>query len=411
MKKQTLVTVALSLFILLGVNFNANAQFGKKLKNAARSIGSKKKSKSSSSQSSSKKSGGNFSSFNDETDEMGITGQYFALKDKGSYGFRFVKESEGKVVNELHYFEKKADKPAAKFHFKENYYRKFQMKMFFFWASSYAYVEIVEVDPGVFAQIQSDRTINSYDKPVPIDAKRTVVDVYAKDKASFDTWDVETAQAKLDMLYAKVKSSNSDKVKKKLMRFEAYKNYVGKIAFAKTTRDLKNMRSLQPTEKVANFITKRELGATTAYKPYFDKPIEQSHPGAWFNVTYEMAGFKTDREALRKSSSFFSKNIPQYDDEKNNYYFQWSKSLVNNSSNRADYAFLELLRLSQDKLESGHDYDLKVTVWAYKDGANIDPIATGTIQFEYTPGENGSKKLLFDPINGWITKLEDYMDE
>ena len=74
----------------------------------------------------------------------------------------------------------------------------------------------------------------------------------------------------------------------------------------------------------------------------------------------------------------------------------------------ADYAFLELLRQAQDDLKEGQTYDLKVTVWAYKDGQNIDPVATGTIQLEYTAN---TEKLLLDPVKGWITVLEDYLDE
>ena len=77
----------------------------------------------------------------------------------------------------------------------------------------------------------------------------------------------------------------------------------------------------------------------------------------------------------------------------------------------ADYAFLELLRKAQGKLAAGQTYDLKVTIWAHKRWAkNLDAVASGTIQLEYTKEENGSKKLLFDPVDGWVTKLEDLLD-
>ena len=58
----------------------------------------------------------------------------------------------------------------------------------------------------------------------------------------------------------------------------------------------------------------------------------------------------------------------------------------------------------------GGVYDLKVTIWAYKDGANIDPVASGTIQLEYTKEATGTKKLLFDPVEGWVSKLEKVLD-
>jgi hypothetical protein len=414
MNYQKLITATVCLFLIMGINSTSEAQFGKKISSAVSKLKTGKKSSKKK-----QKGEGSFAHLNSETDELGVTGQYFSFTDKKSFGFKYVKEAEGKIVDELHYWEKKAEKAQLVLNMKANYYSKYEIKLFFKWtsASATSYVEIIEVDPGVFAQIKSDRSINSYDKPVPVDAKRTVVDVYAKDNASFDTWDIETAQAKVDMLVVKLKSANAEKVKKKLMGYDAYKKYAGKIAFAKSTSYLKNSRNEEPKEKVSNFITKRELGATTAYKPYFDKPIEQSHPGAWFNVTYEMAGFKTDREALRKTNAFFSKNIPQYDEEKNKYYFQYSKILVDPSNNRADYAFLELLRLAQgefkagDTYKYGDTYKLKLTVWAYKDGQNIEELATGTIEFEFTPGDSGSQKLIFDHETGWVSRIEKYLDE
>lgn len=401
MRKQILVTCVLSIAMLFGTSNDSNAQFKRLLKKAT----SKKSSSSKS------KSGGTFAYLNNEKDDLGLSGEYHGLKDKKAFGFRFVKENEGKVVNELHYWEKKQEKPQLKMNFKESYYRKKQVKMFFVWMSSYAksYIEVFEIAPGVLAQTQqTSRSINKYEESVPLDSKRTVIEVMAKNKADLETWDIETAQAKVDMLISTLNTAKIAKTKKKLMRFETYKNYHGKIAFAKSTNYLKSSRANQPVEKPANFITKRELGETVAFKPYFEQPLSVSHPGAWFNITYEMVGQKTSREALRKTSAKFSKNIPQLNDFVNDFYFYYPKVTINTSNNVADYAFLELLRLTQDDLSEGKVYDLKVTVWAYKDGQNIDPIATGTIQLEYT---KNTEKLLLDPVKGWITVLEDYLDE
>lgn len=405
MKRSKLIVVALSVLFFSATTQNVNAQFGK-LKNAV----SKKKSGG---KSSSKGGGGkgSFSDFNNETDEMGITGQYFGLKDTRSFGFKFIKEAEGKLVNQLHYWEKKASEPQLEMEMKESYYRKHQVKLFYKWmsASASGYIEVIEVNSGVLAQIKSDRTFK--DGPVGLDAKRTVVDVMVKNKADFDTWDIETAQTKVDMLIGTLKSVEGEKIKKNLMKYEVYSNYKGKIAFTKATNVLRNQKYNQPTEKKANFITKRELGETVAFKPYFEQPLEQSHPGAWFNITYEMEGVTTDREKLRKQSTVFSKNIPQIDADQEKFYFWYPRVTINTSNNVADYAFLELLRLTQDKLSAGNTYSLKVTIWAHKDGANIDPVATGTIQLEYTTDENGTKKRLFEPVHGWISKIETLLDE
>lgn len=403
MKKQTFITAVLSLFLIAGTAHQAEAQFGKKAKELLAGKKGKKGGKKS-------KGGGNFSSFNDETDEMGMTGQYFSISDGKGSGLRFVKEAEGKVVNELHYYDSNAKTPDLKLTLHENYFRKNQTKLFFNWrsASASSYMEIIEVAPGVVAVVGGDRSLNSYDEPIALDANRKVMDVGAKDKAALEMWDLETAQAKVDMIIGALNSEKMAKTKKKLERFEVYKNYKGKIAFAKGTNYLRNGDPDKPTEKPSNFITKRELGETVAYKPYLEQPLEVSHPGAWFNVTYEMAGITTDREALRKSSSVYASNIPQMDDDQQYFMWFYPKVTINNSNNVADYAFLELLRQGQDAFQKGKTYDLKITVWAHKDGENIAAVATGTIPLEY--GSN-TEKLLFDPIDGWVTKIEDVLDE
>src|SRR5688572_21246262 len=97
MKKSHLLIAAAVSALVFG-NESATAQFGKKLvsKIGESKDGGGKKSK-----------GGSFSSFNEETDEMGITGEYFALKDKNTFGLRFVKEEGGKLVNKIDFYEKK----------------------------------------------------------------------------------------------------------------------------------------------------------------------------------------------------------------------------------------------------------------------------------------------------------------
>ena len=54
---------------------------------------------------------------------------------------------------------------------------------------------------------------------------------------------------------------------------------------------------------------------------------------------------------------------------------------------------------------------IDITVWAHKDGQNIDPVATGTLQLEYKPKQTQTHYKLFEPKNGWITKLEGWLDE
>lgn len=391
------------LFGLVCFIFSANtaeAQFGKKLKEKMAKAAASKGGK-----------GVDFSDFNAETDEMGVTGQYFELADGKSYGFKFMKEVNGELANQLFYYEKKGE-PTLKMEMKESAFRKHQIKLFYKWhsASAESYIELVQLADGVFAQTAQK---SSYNNPgiAPLTNKRTVKNVYAKDKAEFETWDMETAQAKIDMVFGTLKGAESEKIQKKLMKYEVYKNYKGKVAFAKVFGYLKHARQYQLTEKPANFITKRELGEDLIYKPYFEKPLSVSHPGAIFNITYEMLGETTDREALRKTSKYFQDNMPTYDASKKDpdlFYFRFPISLLDNRDNAADWGFIELLRKVQGKLKKGETYKFKLTVWAHRDGENLEAISTGTVELNY--GDK-TQALLLGPDKGWITMLEEGLDE
>ena len=182
MKKSTLI-IAAALSMLLVNTESATAQFGKKLvsKIGESSDGGGKKSK-----------GGRFAAFNDETDAMGITGEYFALKDKNTFGLRFVKEEGGKLVNKLDFYEKK-DEVQASFALKENYFNKNQVKLFYTVFKN-TYVELIELETGVLAQITS--TYSNNGNAVPPDANRTVFDVLAKDKSKLTTCDYRSSTSK-----------------------------------------------------------------------------------------------------------------------------------------------------------------------------------------------------------------------
>mgnify|MGYP000695654643 CR=1 FL=1 len=109
-------TIKIFAFIALSaIASNADAQFGK-LKDKLTGGGG----------------GGDFTALDAETDEHGITGQYFSKVDDKAYGFRFVKEAGGQIVNEIHYFEKKiTTEPALKLSMKESYLRKKDVKLYY----------------------------------------------------------------------------------------------------------------------------------------------------------------------------------------------------------------------------------------------------------------------------------------
>jgi len=405
MNKQTLYTLLLSIGMLIGGTNSANAQFGKKFKNALNKAKNKieNSGKSSSKESSStsprggKTKGKSFTEFNSETDELGLTGEYTVLVENMRIGLRFLKLKDGALANKLELYFKSKETPDYTLELKEKYLRKHQIK--YFTGSKSSLVVIAE---GVLAEMSVSHE------------GRKVTNVYAKDKAEFETWDLETAQAKVDMISMTLDSEQVASDKAKLEKISsAYKNNKGKVVFAESYRWLSKREQTQHNPMVNEkvFRTKLMLGANIGYKPFFEMPLSSSHPGAWFNITYELAGHKTDREALRKSSTFYAKNIPQMDDSMdiNGFYFFYGKAALD--SRTLDYAFLELLRLAQGKFVAGKTYDLKVTVWAHKDGENIDAVATGTLQLEYKSGAKETKYKLFDPVNGWIPKLEGWLDE
>jgi hypothetical protein len=177
---------------------------------------------------------------------LGITGQYFGKVDKRSFGFRFVKEADGKIVNELHYFEKKKSaEPQLKLSMKESYYSKNKVKFFYAWVNSSAagYVEVIEVDPGILAQVtQSSHSSNG--GAAPLDAKRKVVDVMAKDQAKLEAWDLETAQAKVDMIITSLNTEKLEKEKAEWMKNEVYAKNVDKVVLLHNGITYKNKVTL-----------------------------------------------------------------------------------------------------------------------------------------------------------------------
>jgi hypothetical protein len=375
MKKTTIILAVVALMLSATV---AEAQLAK-LKDKV------------SGKSSSNGGGGPFADFNAETDDMGLTGQYSGLVDKKPFGMRFVKEEGGKVVNSLHYFEKKGSEPQLKLNLKESYYTKNQVKLFYFWVSASAtgYVELIEVAPGVIAQITSDRSMN--DGPVALDAMRKVKDVYAKDKASFETWDLETAQAKVDMLISSLNTEAMEKETALWMKNEVFSKNVGKIVFADQHYHLmkQGYSNKPPMVSADNFKAELDMSRNMNYMAFFKYPPKVKYPGQEINIEYSMGGQKTNRAELRKKSAAWSNMVKiletkDFDDRQHNpralrEYNNYASQYVQ------DYAFINLLYLNKDKFMIGKSYDLTVKMYAHRDGENGEVIAEGVVKLKYTP--------------------------
>lgn len=402
MKKiKIIVTIAaLSLF-----GFSANAQFGK-LKDKMSSGGGS--------------GSGNFESFNQETDEMGVTGQYFGSSDKKSYGFKFVKEADGKIVNELYYFEKKkSTEPQLKLSLKENYYSKNKVKLFYAWVNATAagYVELIELEPGVFAQI-SQTEYSSNGGPAPLEAKRIVKDVYAKDQAKFSTYDLETAKAKVDMIIASLNTEKIEKENAEWMKNEVYAKNLQKVVFANQWYHLQKQGY---PDKIAvsgaDFKPELDMAGNMMFMAFFKTPPKMSHPGQQINIEYEMNGQKVNRETQRKKSAAWS-NMVKIIETKDVEYRQSSTRSIReyNAYQRAyvqDYACMQLLYSNKDKFKVDQTYQITVRFYAHRDGENGDLLAEGTVKLKYTK----EAKIVFegDPtkpeIKGVWAQFEEFLNE
>lgn len=363
---------------------------------------------------------GNFEAFNAEKDEMGITGQYFGKSDKKGYGYRFVKEADGKIVNELHYFEKKKSaEPQLKLSMKESYYSKNKVKLFYVWMTSSAsgYVELIEVDPGVLAQI-TQTEYSSNGGPAPLEAKRKVTDVYIKDQAKFDAWDVETAQAKVDLIIASLNTEKIEKETAEWMKNEVFAKNVDKVVFAAQWYHLQKQG--YPDKLAvsgADFKTELDMAGNMNFMAFFSVPPSVKYPGQQINIEYEMGGKKTNRETLRKKSAAWSNMVKIL--ETKNFEYRQSPTRAIREYNQyqsqyvQDYAAIQVLYDNKDKLKVGQTYDFTVRVYVHRDGENGAVLAEGTVKLKYT--EAAKKVFEGDPtkpeVKGVFAQFEAFLNE
>lgn len=363
---------------------------------------------------------GNFETFNAEKDELGVTGQYFGKVDKKSFGFRFVKEASGKIVNELQYFEvKKSTEPQLKLSMKESYFSKNKVKLFYTWitASASGYVEIIELEPGVLAQItQSSESANG--GPATLDAKRTVKDIFVKDQTKLVDWDIETAQAKVDMIITSLNTEKLEKETAEWMKNEVYAKNVEKVVFAAQWYHLQKQGY---PDKIgvsgADFKTELDMAGNMMFMAFFKYPPKVKYPGQQINIEYEMNGKKTNREALRKKSAAGSSMVKLLETKDFEYRQSSTRTIrefnTYNSQYVQDYAAIQLLFENRDKLKVGQTYDFTVRFYAHRDGENGDLLAEGTVKLKYTD----KAKLVFegDPskpeLKGVFAQFEEFLNE
>jgi hypothetical protein len=401
--KKTTIAVALSMLVLTGGTLNAQKLKDKVAGKITGGGGS-----------------GAFAELNAETDEMGITGQYYGLIDKVPVGMKFVKEADGKIVNQIYFYEKKmTPEPLGKLNLKESYYTKNQVKLFYLWTTSSAsgYMELLELETGVFAVIaQTNQSVQ--DGPATLDADRKVRDVIIKDQAKLSTWDLEAAQAKVDVIINSLNVEKLEKEKAKWMKNEIYSKNVDKIVFSNQWYNLQ--KHGYPHEIAVdgkNFKTELDMAGNMNYMAFFSFPPNVKYAGQQINIEYEMGGIKMNREELRKKSAAWS-NMVKILETKDFEYNQSSVRAIRefnqyNSQYIQDYAAINVLYSNKDKFKVDGTYPLTIRMYAHRDGENGALLAEGTVILKYTK----EAKLIFEgnpdkpEVKGVWDQFEDFLDE
>jgi hypothetical protein len=362
-----------------------------------------------------------FEALNQETDPMGITGQYTGLTDKKAYGLRFVKEADGKVVNQLHYFEKKmTPDPALKLYMKESYFTKNKVKLFYAWISTGAanYVEVLELEPGVFAQITQTNYSHSDAGVVALDADRKVKDVYAKDPAKLSVYDIETAQAKVDQIITSLNAEKLEKDRAEWLKFDVYKNNVNKVVFSDKWYNLQKQGYANKIGVDGKaFKTELDMGGDMAFMAFFTYPPSVKYAGQQINIEYEMEGKKVNREECRKRSASWSSMVKLLETKDFNYHQSSTRAIREYNAYHSqfvqDYAAIQLLYLNKDKLKVGQSYNFTVRFYAHRDGENGDLLAEGVVKLKYT--DAAKKAFDGDPakpeMKSVFAHFEKFLDE
>ena len=410
-KLNTMFGCLIALTMVLSSTQNTQAQgFKGKLKNGVTSI---KKDKKGGKKGSTKKGGGKFASYNEIEDATGVSGAYTsidaeAVRINGStrkvsqFGAKFIKEQDGKIINKMELYYSKTDK--LQYYMKENVWLKNKVRLFVL--KNNAYMEAILIDTGVMVFTSAKNSL--WGTP------RVIENVLAKDPAKLEVYDKETAKVKVDQIMMQLNAEALLKKKKQMLTFKAYKEYEGKIACATRLTNFVYNRMDKPSEDPKNFTKKLTIGKDFYFRAYLPQPLAVSHPGAWFNISYEFVGegVKTDREALRSTTSFFSKNIPR----KTSYtgeYVSWVHAGIEKrgSLNVWDYSFVEALSQMKDKFKVGNSYQVKITFHAHIDGENIAELATTTITMDYT--QESEKLLNSNDANkpGILPTFQKYKDQ
>ncbi len=376
-------TLATALFCVTGVANDANAQFGKKLKDKL-----EKKIADAAEKQENKpmKEGDPYAE--DFKDDSGTSGTYAALdgvpyqnqmgatRIQKTLKFDFVGRDGDKFVNKLKvYINKEGQYLSFQLHEKDT--KKLGKRVFDYTTGNEA-IWLIEVEDGVFIVAQSDELA-----PPFVRGTEEISDVFAKDPAKLEVYDLETAAAKFDQMMGAGQEKQDEKIKSQLMEYKAYKNHVGDVVFVDSYGYFQRGVRDKPTEDPKHFLKTRDMGDDLFLAAYFKEKVASScGDDCQINIVYEMNGKTGDRVKLRNSSAKWNKMISV---KKNidQFCYNFGHQLISSRENIIDYAFMYTLYQNKAQFKEGQTYKMNAKMYSSRDGNNEAEIADGTISFVY----------------------------
>ena len=326
-----------------------------------------------------------------QADLGSISGKYFAAdglefenmmkmkkKQKEDIEVKFIGEEDGQIANKL---EVKWKGGSMYFNLDEKLYNKKKTVMFKAGDNTF-----IQLEAGVLAIANGDGT--------------KIGDVLAKDKNKLKEFDMDTAKALLDELMGDLKADANDAALQKMMTSTTFKNNLDKVVFVDNKNVLYNAYGKVEYDEKKHIKT-QIIGKTIWYNYYSKTNVAAKYgKSAEINIEYEMKGVKKDRKSCAKLGRNWASSIPKVELQ-DRYMFLQGRSFCDPAEKYFDYAFLSLMSEMNGKLLFGDTYNLKVTIYVYKDGANIAKIAEGTIGMKYEPESQKSMDLWKD----WIEQM------
>jgi hypothetical protein len=327
-----------------------------------------------------------------QADLGGLTGKYFAAdgleyqnmmkmqkKQKEDIEIKFIGEEKGSIANKLILKWKGGELTAL---LDEKLYNKKKTAIF-----RQGEMNFIMLEMGILAL--TDKEGNN------------VGDVLAKDKSKLKDFDIDTAKALVDELMADLNSGATSEKLTKLMKSATFKGNIGKVVFSDNRQLFGNPYGLVEYEDKKH-IKSQIIGKPIWINFYTDVNVQAKYgKSAEMNIEYEIEGVKKDRKSLAKMGREWAESIPKIEATGDGFMFSYGRAVADATEKRFDYGFLALMSDKNDKLMFTKSYNMKVTVYVYKDGANVAKIAEGTIALKYEP----ESKEKFDLWKEWIDSM------